>query len=139
MIESKIIPPEIDKLTQQLVLDPNSKVFAQLADGYRKIGMNEEAIETCKRGIEHNPDFATGHLVLGRCYLAKKLYSLAIEEFHLVVKNNPQNLAGYKMLANAYEEQGQNEEAIQYYQRMLDLEPGQTDIFEKIEKLKGAS
>ena len=139
MTESKIIPPEIDKLTQQLVVDPKSKVFAQLADGYRKIGMNDEAIETCKRGIEHNPNFTTGHLVLGRCYLSKKIYFLAVEEFQQVVNNDPQNLVGYKMLATAYEEQGQNAEAIKHYQRILDLEPGQPDIIEKIELLKGAS
>jgi tetratricopeptide (TPR) repeat protein len=139
MADTKIIPPEIDKWTQQLVLDPKSKVFAQLADGYRKIGMIDEAIETCKRGIEHNPNFATGHLVLGRCYLTKKMFALAVEEFQLVVKSDPQNLAGYKMLATSYEEQGQNEEAIRYYQRILDLEPGESDIMDKIEKLKGAS
>ncbi len=139
MSENKLIPPEIDKLTQQLVLDPKSKVFAQLADSYRRIGMNDEAIETCKRGIEQNPDFTTGHLVLGRCYLSKKLYALAIEAFQEVLRRNPQNLAGYKMLATAYEEQGQKQEAIKYYQLILDAEPSETGIIEKIETLKGAA
>jgi tetratricopeptide (TPR) repeat protein len=136
MSENKLIPPEIDKLTGQLVLDPKSKVFAQLADSYRRIGMDDEAIETCKRGIEHNPDFVTGHLVLGRCYLSKKMYALAVEAFQEVLRKNPQNLSGYKLLATAYEEQGQNSEAIKYYQRILDLEPGQTEIGEQIEKLR---
>ena len=136
MAQTKIIPPEVDKWTQQLVLDPKSKVFAQLADVYRKIGMVDEAIETCKRGIEHNPGFATGHLVLGRCYLAKKMYALAMEEFQLVVKNDPQNLAGYKMLATTCEEQGQNDEAVKYYRMILDLEP-EPEIQEKIDKLTG--
>jgi tetratricopeptide (TPR) repeat protein len=139
MADTKLIPPEIDKWTQQLVLDPKSKVFAQLADTYRKIGMVDEAIETCKRGIEQNPAFATGHLVLGRCYLAKKMYALAVEEFQLVVQNDSQNLAGYKMLASTFEEQGNTEQAIRYYQRILDLEPGEADIMEKIEKLKAGS
>jgi len=31
------LPPEIDQLTQKLVADPKSRVFAQLADAYRKI------------------------------------------------------------------------------------------------------
>jgi tetratricopeptide (TPR) repeat protein len=139
MAESKIIPPEVDKWTQQLVLDPKSKVFAQLADTYRRIGMVDEAIETCKRGVEQNPAFPTGHLILGRCYLAKKMFALAVEEFQLVVQNDPQNLAGYKMLASTFEEQGNTEQAIRYYQRILDLEPGESDIIDKIEKLKAAS
>jgi tetratricopeptide (TPR) repeat protein len=137
MADSKLIPPEIDKLTQQLVLDPTSKVFAQLADAYRKIGMVDEGIDTCKRGVEHNPEFANGHLVLGRCYLAKKMHALAVEEFQVVVRIDPQNLAGYKMLATSYEEQGLKDEAIRYYQRILDLEP-EPEIEHKIEQLKGA-
>jgi tetratricopeptide (TPR) repeat protein len=139
MADTKLIPPEIDKWTQQLVLDPKNKVFAQLADTYRKIGMVDEAIETCKRGIEQNPTFATGHLVLGRCFLVKKMLALAVEEFQLVVQNDPQNLAGYKLLATTFEEQGNTEQALRYYQRILDLEPGESDIMDKIEKLKGAS
>ncbi len=136
MSESIKLPPEIDKLTQQLVLDPKSKVFAQLADAYRKAGMVDEAIETCKRGIEHNPNFATGHLVLGRCYLAKKMYALAIEEFQLVVKNDPTNLAGYKMLAVTCEQQGQNDEAVKYYRMIMDQEP-EPEIQAKIDQLTG--
>ena len=136
MAEAKIIPPEIDKWTQQLVLDPKSKVFAQLGDGYRRIGMIDEAIETCKRGIEHNPTFITGHLILGRCYLAKKMYALAAEEFQLAIKCDPQNLVSYKQLATVYEEQGLAEEAIKQYEMILNLEPGETEIKEKIEKLK---
>lgn len=139
MADSKILPPEIDKLTQQLVLDPKSKVFAQLADGYRKAGMLDEAIETCKRGLEHNPEFATGHLVLGKCYLAKKMSALAIEEFQAAARIDPQNLAAYRQLAQAYEEQGQKDEAVRYYQRILDLEPGESEIEKKIEQLKGTA
>ncbi|HTY07703.1 MAG TPA: hypothetical protein VMF29_00930 [Candidatus Edwardsbacteria bacterium] len=138
MAQSKLIPPEVDKWTQQLVLDPKSKVFAQLADTYRKIGMIDEAIETCKRGVEQNPEFATGHLVLGRCYLVKKMYALAMEEFQLVVKHDPHNLAGFRMLATTSEEQGLNEEAVKYYRMLMDLEP-EPDIQDKIDKLSGKS
>lgn len=139
MADSKILPPEIDKLTQQLVLDPKSKVFAQLADAYRKAGMLDEAIETCKRGVEQNPEFATGHLVLGRCFLAKKMHALAVEELQAAARIDPQNLAAYRLLAGAYEEQGQTEEAVRYYQRILDLEPGESEIEQKIERLKGSA
>ncbi len=139
MSQDRIIPPEIDKLTQQLVLDPKSKVFAQLADAYRKAGMVDEAIETCKRGVELNPEFATGHLVLGKCYLAKKMTALAIEELQAAARIDPQNLAAYRQLAQAYEEQGQKDEAVRYYQRILDLEPGESEIEHKIEQLKGTA
>jgi tetratricopeptide (TPR) repeat protein len=50
-----------------------------------------------------------------------------------------QNLAAYRQLAQAYEEQGQKDEAVRYYQRILDLEPGESEIEHKIEQLKGTA
>ena len=61
---------------------------------------------------------------------------MAAEEFQLAIKCDPQNLVSYKQLATVYEEQGLAEEAIKQYQMILDLEPGETEVIEKIEKLK---
>ena len=133
------LPPEIDQLTQKLVSDPKSRVFAQLADAYRKIGMLDEAIETAKRGLEVHPNYGIGHNVLGRCYLEKKMYALASEEFQLTIRSDPQNLVAYKMLATTFEKQGINDEALKYYQMVLDLEPGEIEVAGKIEQLKAAA
>ncbi|MCU0606865.1 MAG: tetratricopeptide repeat protein [Candidatus Edwardsbacteria bacterium] len=130
------LSPEIDQLTQKLVADPKSRVFAQLADAYRKSGMLDEAIETAKRGLEVHPGYAIAHNILGRCYLEKKMLALAVEEFQLTVRSDPQNLIGYKMLATAYERQGAIDEALRHYRMVLDLEPGEIEVAEKIEALR---
>lgn len=132
------LSPEIDQLTQKLVADPKSRVFAQLADAYRKSGMLDEAIETAKRGLEIHPGYAIAHNILGRCYLEKKMLALAVEEFQLTVRSDPQNLIGYKMLATAYERQGAIDEALKHYRMVLDLEPGEIEVAEKIEALRAA-
>jgi Tfp pilus assembly protein PilF len=101
--ENLKVPPEIEQLSQKLAADPKSRIFAQLADAYRKAGLTDEAIETTKKGLEHHPAYATAHLILGRCYLEKQMYALAREEFEATIKNDPQNLVGYKLLAGTYE------------------------------------
>jgi tetratricopeptide (TPR) repeat protein len=130
------IPPEIEQLSQKLIADPKSRVFAQLADAYRKAGLTDEAIETTKKGLEHHPGYATAHLILGRCYLEKQMYALAREEFEGTVKNDPQNLVGYKLLAGTYEKQNMIAEAVKYYQMVLDLDPSDMDLAEKVTALK---
>ncbi len=133
------LPPEIDQLTQKLVADPKSRVFAQLADAYRKIGMIDEAIETAKRGLEIHPNYAIAHNILGRCYLEKKMYALAVEEFQLTIRADPQNLVAYKMLATAHEKQGAVDEALKYYRMVLDLEPGEIEAAQKVEQLAASA
>lgn len=133
------LTPEIDQLTQKLVADPKSRVFAQLADAYRKAGMLDEAIETAKRGLEVHPNYAIAHNILGRCYLEKNMHALAVEEFQLTIRSDPQNLVGYKMLATAFEKQGATDEALKYFRMVLDLEPGEIEVAEKIERLKAGS
>jgi len=134
--ENLKLPPEIEQLTQKLVADPKSRVFAQLADAYRKAGMTDEAIETAKKGMENHPNYPAAHLILGRCYLEKQMYALAREEFEAAIKNDPQNLVGYKLLAGTYEKQNMFTEAIKFYQMVLDLEPGDAELNEKVAFLK---
>ncbi|MDP2154769.1 MAG: tetratricopeptide repeat protein, partial [Sulfuricella sp.] len=134
--ENLKLPPEIEQFTQKLVADPKSRVFAQLADAYRKAGMIDEAIETAKKGMEHHPAYATAHLILGRCYLDKQMYALAREEFEATIKSDPQNLVGYKLLAGTYEKQNMFAEAVRFYQMVLDLEPGDAELTEKVALLK---
>lgn len=139
MADEKIkLPPEIEQLTEKLLADPKSRVFAQLADAYRKCGMFDEAIDTAKKGLEIHPQYAVAHLILGRCYMSKKMYALAREEFELTVRNDPQNLVGYRLLAETYERQNMYPEAAKYYQMVLDLDPTNVDIAEKVENLRGA-
>jgi tetratricopeptide (TPR) repeat protein len=139
MADEKIhLLPEIEQLTEKLVADPKSRVFAQLADAYRKCGMFDEAIDTAKKGLEIHPKYAVAHLILGRCYMAKKMYALAREEFELTIRNDPQNIVGYRLLAETHERQNMYSEAVKYYQMVLDLDPTNVDIAEKVENLKGA-
>ncbi|MEW6686506.1 MAG: tetratricopeptide repeat protein [Candidatus Edwardsbacteria bacterium] len=133
--ESFQLRPEIEALTEEYVANPKSRVFALLADAYRKGNMLEEAIEVCKKGLETHPNYATAHLVLARCYYEKRMLSLAREEFEKTLKFDPQNLVALKLLAEVYLSQGMKEEAVKRYQMVLDLNPAEPEVKEKLETL----
>jgi len=127
--------PEIETLSQKLETDPKSKVFAQLADAYRKSNMIDEAIEIAKKGLEIHPNYGAAHLVLGRCYLEKRIYSLAREEFERVASLDPHNFAALKLLADVHFSQGAKEEAIRRYRQVLDIDPLNAEVAERLAQL----
>ena len=49
--------------------DPASIVFAALAEEYRRAERFEEAIATCRAGLEHHPAFLSARVTLGRALI----------------------------------------------------------------------
>ena len=45
----------IEELEKRLAADPNSRMFVQLAEEYRKAGMLEQAIDCCEKGLKKHP------------------------------------------------------------------------------------
>jgi len=127
--------PEIESLSVRLEADPKSKVFAQLADAYRKSNMTDEAIEIVKKGLEIHPNYAAAHFVLGRCYLEKRIYSLAREEFDRVASLDPHNVVALKLLADVQFAQGAKEEAVRRYRQVLDMDPMNAEVAERLAEL----
>ena len=59
---------EIDQLEAKLRDNPNSMLFARLADHYVNNDEIEKAIQLCRRGIENHPGYSTGHFVLAKSF-----------------------------------------------------------------------
>src|SRR5580704_11425858 len=50
-------PPYFREYLRRFQEDPTSRVFAPLAEAYRRLGRFDEAIDICREGLEHNTDF----------------------------------------------------------------------------------
>ena len=61
---------EIRYLSERISEAPDSRLFAPLADAYRKSGLVDKAIELCEEGLGEFPDYASAHLNLGVARLA---------------------------------------------------------------------
>lgn len=101
------LPPEINKYLSILSKDPNSIVFAPLAEAYRKAGMLDEAIATAKDGLQLHPNYLSGLVALGRAYYDKGMLREAEAELEQVVKIAPDNIIAANILAEIRQSSGE--------------------------------
>jgi predicted regulator of Ras-like GTPase activity (Roadblock/LC7/MglB family) len=67
----------IDKCQKILDADPNSQIFAALADAYRKKGLFSKAYEICSKGLEGHPDYSSAFIVMAKINLDQGNHSEA--------------------------------------------------------------
>jgi tetratricopeptide (TPR) repeat protein len=107
----------------KLEANSQSLVFSRLADCYRKKGEIQQAIGVCIQGLTIHPDYVTGRVILGRCYLEQEKLKEAIAEFIHVVELDRRNQVAVKMIADVYARQGMKEKAGDLYAYLLRMDP----------------
>ncbi|MEE9227210.1 MAG: tetratricopeptide repeat protein [Acidobacteriota bacterium] len=90
----------IEQLKAKLHQDPTSMVFLQLTEELRRAGKLEEALATCRQGLEKNPCYHSARASLGRLYLDLGRFEEAQLELERVLTEVPDNLLAKKMLQN---------------------------------------
>jgi tetratricopeptide (TPR) repeat protein/predicted regulator of Ras-like GTPase activity (Roadblock/LC7/MglB family) len=115
--------PEIKSLRQKLEENPDSLVFGPLADALRKEGRLDEALETCRKGLEKHGHYTIARVVLGRIYQDQKKNKEAEAEFKKVLEADPENLQALSHLGELFLAQRRHAEAIEEFQRVLALNP----------------
>ena len=114
---------ELEKLLKVYRKHPRSKIFAPLAEGYRKGGLVEEAIALCEKGLSFFPDYAGGKLAYSRALMEKGDFSrskLVLEE---IISLYPHNILAHKLLKKCCEKLGLSEEARMAQKRIAFLNP----------------
>jgi tetratricopeptide (TPR) repeat protein len=108
--------------------DPNSKVFAPLAEAYRRMGLVDEAIDLAEKGVARHPNFASGRVALGKCYAQKSEFEKAVEQLKNAVELSPENLLAHQLLADCYMQLKRPTEALNAYKMVLFLNPNDTRV-----------
>ena len=137
-VSSAGITPEIERYLSMWERDPKSRVFAPLAESYRKIGQIERAIEICQKGLLIHPNYVSGRVALGRAYFDKHDYAAAKTELEMVFEADPENLVAAKTLGEIYEVEGEFEKALLSYRLAHYSTPSATEIVEKIKTVEAA-
>ena len=71
----------IEELEKRLAADPNSRMFVQLAEEYRKQGLLENAIEICEQGLTKHPQYPSARVALGRALLEADVALPVVKDF----------------------------------------------------------
>lgn len=90
---------DIEFLSQRLSDNPQSPLFARLADLYLSKNKSSEALKLCETGMQAYSSYATGFVVLGKCYLALNENSKAKLAFTQAMNLSPFNQVARKLLS----------------------------------------
>ncbi len=128
---------EIEKLEARWAENPDGRYFAPLADAYRKAGRIDEAITVATGGLAKHPDYLSAHIVLGRCFLARKDDGSAKAAFERVLALDGENIIALKSLAEIAERENQVDDARRWLQRLLTIDAMNAEAAEDLARLGG--
>lgn len=120
--------PEVDSTELERYLriyqqNPDSRVFAPLADMYRRMARYKEAEEICREGLLRHPYYAGGKVALAFILLETQRLDEALAEVDQVVTYYPDNLMARKILIRVLCGQGELDRAQREYQALLQMAP----------------
>jgi len=92
-----------------------------LADAYKRLGRNKEALEEVELGIKYEPEYCWLHNLKGQILIEEKKYNEALEALKLAVEKYPSNVSFLTNLGWAYYYTQQYEDAIDNFNEALDI------------------
>ncbi|MDT8436048.1 MAG: tetratricopeptide repeat protein [Gemmatimonadota bacterium] len=114
---------EIRRLEEHVRRQPDSLVFARLADAYRKVGRREEALELLDRGITRHPDYPSAHIVRARTSLDLGSEDEARAGFLRALDLDPGNLVALRELAGMARRRDDPAEERSWLERLQQADP----------------
>ncbi len=116
--------------------DPQSKIFAPLAESLRREGRLDEALKIALNGVQAHPDFTSGYVALAKILLDKKEPQKALFHLQKAVELNPENHLALHLLAETQVQLRKPKEALKSYKLLLFLNPQDTKAERTIRKLE---
>jgi pentatricopeptide repeat protein len=133
---SGLSSPLILKYHKTLEDNPKSRVFAPLAESYRKLGQIDEALQILKSGLRHHPTYILGHLGLADCYFEIEEFNLAYTTLKPFIKENKDNLRLMKLFASICLKTDAKDEALDAFKYLLFLNPRDREVANNVKILE---
>jgi tetratricopeptide (TPR) repeat protein len=129
-------PEFIEKYQRIYESDPHSKVFAPLAEAYRKSGDIQKAYNICKKGVLQHPSFASGHVSMGRIYKDMKEYDKSLHHLRKAVQLAPENIQAHSIMADIFVKSRKPKDALHAFKQVLFLNPKDTKAKNSVKRLE---
>ncbi|MBN2185516.1 MAG: tetratricopeptide repeat protein [Candidatus Krumholzibacteriota bacterium] len=126
---------EIKQLAEKYKNSPESRVFAPLADAYRKSGLVDKSIEICEDGLNRYPEYASAHVILGKCFYDKGATERSKGEFERVLEIDSENMVALKFLGDILLGEDKKDEAAEFYRRLLAIDPTNEGVSKSLEEM----
>lgn len=119
--------------------NPESKVFAPLAEAYRKAGLLDEALDVVREGLRIHPRFVGGRVAHARILFDKMLYKDVISELLPIVEDIPDNIIAQRLLAESSLVVGDTVGALRAYKMLLYFLPQDVELSRIVQELEAQS
>lgn len=116
--------------------NPRSRVFAPLAESFRKLGMLDDSFKILKEGIRNHPNYVLGYIVLANCYYDQEKYDLTYNTLRPIINQNADNISLQKVFAQACIHLGHLEEALDTFKYLLFMNPKDKYFAQEVKKLE---
>jgi tetratricopeptide (TPR) repeat protein len=121
----------LDELKRKFDENPR-RYFAPLANEYRKSGEFDRAIELCRAYLPHQPGHMSGYIVYGQALFDAGRGHEAAEIFQQALQLDPENIIALRHLGDIARIEGNKALAMQWYGRVLELDPKSEEITEYV-------
>jgi predicted regulator of Ras-like GTPase activity (Roadblock/LC7/MglB family) len=122
------IDNRIGKCQKILETDPNSQIFAALAEAYRKKGELEKAFQVCHNGLRIHPNYGPAHVVMAKVNMDRGLYDWAETEVEKARQVDGNNRTIELLLAEINIYKGEFQAAIKVLKRLALTDPGNDHV-----------
>jgi tetratricopeptide (TPR) repeat protein len=126
----------IEKCQQLLDTDPNSQIFAALAEAYRKRGELDKAFRVCQGGLKVHPSYASAHVVMAKINLDRGLYDWAEAEIRKAIEIEGATRVSELLLAEVQLYRGDFEAATRLLRKLAAADPGNSHILKLLDIAK---
>ena len=132
----EISPEFVERYQILLEKDPKSKVFAPLAEAYRKMGLQTRAFTICKSGLKFHPHFAGGHIAMAKVLVDLKETQKALEHLEKATEISPENIMAHQLHGELLLHLKQFKAALKAYKMVLFLSPENKKAMQAVKKLE---
>jgi tetratricopeptide (TPR) repeat protein len=135
-VAASTLQQELERLLEHYDARPVGRIFAPLADCYRKLGRLEEALDLCEAGLENHPGYTTAHVIRAKILRDRGSEGLARDAFAVVLDLDPYNLLARRELAELCERLDERDAALEHWCQLLATDPGSQLASDAIERLE---
>ena len=129
---------EIDWLKSKVSENSASMLYPRLADRYLQINELDRAIEFAEKGVLLHPHYATARYVMAKCYYDNSQFDEANKHLKEALAVDPEHLGALYLQSELLKKLGDFEKVKGNYNLMLDIDPFNDDIHQKLYDLQYA-
>ncbi len=123
----------IAKCNRILEQNPNSQIFAALAEAYRKRGELDKAFRACQNGLRVHPNYGSAHIVMAKINFDRGLYDWAEIEVNKAMELEGPSQIAELLLAEIYLHKGDAGRATKILNRLYAADQGNPQVIKLLQ------